>query len=318
MPRRSRGDLEGPHLHPLFRAEAPPFPPMSILIDKIRAAVEARAKQEKRRYYIGASSVGAECERQCLFNHVHASDDNHSADTLFRFEDGHRTEDLIAERIRLVDGVELFTHKPDGSQFGFSALNGHFRGHIDGVIKGHPELDEPAIWECKATSEKNFRAFKRLKEKRRHEDVLLKWNEVYYGQAMLYCHFFDLDYHYLSVATPGGRDLDDLITPANGAYATSLIDKAKSILENPELPPRISADPKFFKCAWCAHHRLCHRESGDSDPIQYVNQNCRTCKFAEPIMDGEDGGWRCATHNVELTEEGQSEGCELWVNAWLN
>ena len=148
--------------------------------------------------------------------------------------------------------------------------------------------------------------------------MLFAWDQVYYGQAMLYCHFFDVDYHYLTVATPGGRDFTGLWTPANSSYATSLIDKAKAILTNPELPLRVSQDPGFFQCTWCAHHKICHRQVGDSDPIQYVNQNCRTCKFAEPVMDGEDGGWRCATHNVELTLEGQAEGCELWVNAWLN
>lgn len=289
---------------------------MTVLLDMIRQAAEAKALEDKARGYIGASGVGAECEKQAMLTHRWASDDIHSAATLFRFEDGHKTEDIIAERIKRVPGVQLFTHKSNGDQYGFSDLGGHFRGHIDGVIKGHPDIDGPAIWECKAVNEKKFRAFGRLKDKRRHEDVLYAFDETYYGQAMLYCHKFDIEHHYLTVSTPGGRDIDDLITPANGAYATSLINKARAVLMSPELPPKINEDPKFFKCAWCNHNSICHRR-GDADPILGINKNCRTCKFSEPIIDGEDGGWRCTSHGVELTEQGQREGCEDWANAWL-
>ena len=290
---------------------------MTALIDMMRQAAEAEAKKEKPRGYIGASGVGAECDKKALFTHRWAATEEFSADTLWRFADGHLSEDVVAARIKAIPGVELFTHKANGEQFGFADLGGHLRGHIDGVIKGHPEIEGPAIWEHKAVNEKKFRAFGRLKEKRRHEDVLYAFDETYYGQAMLYCHKFDMDEHYLTVSTPGARQIDDVITPANPAYAVSLIDKARAVLTTRELPRRINDDPKFFKCSWCAFNSICHRQ-GEDDPILLVNQNCRTCKFAEPILDGEDGGWRCTAHGVELTEQGQREGCEDWANAWLS
>ena len=48
-------------------------------------------------------------------------------------------------------GFDLRTHRADGRQFGFSALDGRFRGHIDGCVVGGPApMAFPALWETKA------------------------------------------------------------------------------------------------------------------------------------------------------------------------
>ena len=43
----------------------------------------------------------------------------------------------MAERLRLVPGIDLETYDPvTGKQFGFVEIDGHFRGHADGLILG--------------------------------------------------------------------------------------------------------------------------------------------------------------------------------------
>ena len=88
------------------------------------------------RNYLGASSIGRECARELWYGYNGNTPNHFDAYSLMNFEDGHRTEDLTAERLRLVDGIELWTHDKNGKQFGFSDFDGQFRGHYDGIIKG--------------------------------------------------------------------------------------------------------------------------------------------------------------------------------------
>ena len=70
--------------------------------------------------------------------------------TLRIFEAGHRGEDIVADWLRFA-GFDLRTERADGRQFGFSALGGRFKGHIDGcLVAGPVPLAYPALWENKA------------------------------------------------------------------------------------------------------------------------------------------------------------------------
>ena len=58
-------------------------------------------------------------------------------------------------------GLIIRTEKKDGSQYGFSKLDGMFRGHIDGLIVGTKDdidvgFNTPAIWENKVLNHTSF------------------------------------------------------------------------------------------------------------------------------------------------------------------
>ena len=53
---------------------------------------------------------------------------------------------MAKAKLRLA-GFDVRTHNRKGEQFGFSAANGRFRGHIDGVIVAGPDIREHAISE---------------------------------------------------------------------------------------------------------------------------------------------------------------------------
>ncbi len=72
-------------------------------IQAMYQAIERNSDKSKRNY-LGASLIGNPCARQIWYQYNGYTQEPFSAETLMNFEDGHRTEDLTAERLRMVDG----------------------------------------------------------------------------------------------------------------------------------------------------------------------------------------------------------------------
>ena len=222
-------------------------------------AIEATQHNEKKRDYLGASLIGNECARQIWYTYNGYEQEPFEAKTLMNFADGHRTEDLTAERLRMVEGIELVTHKPDGNQLGFSALGGKFKGHYDGVITGILQAPKTKhIWEAKCSGDKKWKSFKSTKAKFGEKNTLKNWNENYYAQAQLYMHYEQIDRHYLTVAYAGGREYDSCRTEYNGAIAERYIHRAEKIINTNQPPPRIRDEKDFYICRWCNFKDICY------------------------------------------------------------
>lgn len=222
---------------------------------------EIEKKPRDIRNYLGASLIGNPCARQIYYEYNKFYKEPFDAKTLMNFEDGHRTEALTAERLRMVDGIELITGNNSGKQLGFSALEGKLRGHYDGIISGIYQAPKTKhIWECKASADKKFKEFKRIKEKVGEKETLKNWNENYYAQAQLYMHFEQLNRHYLTISYAGGRDYDSCRTEYDAATAIKYIDRAERIIHANTEPPRISEQRDFYICRWCGFRKLCHGE----------------------------------------------------------
>jgi hypothetical protein len=226
------------------------------------ADLVARSKRETRRTYLGMSSIGKPCERSLWYDYHQPSPTNFDALTLKRFEDGHRSEDLMAMRLQRTPGVQLWTVDPDtGKQFECIDFDGRFKGHLDGVIMGLIQApDVPHIWEGKCTNEKKFADLKKLKVTLGEKNALRAWDGVYYAQAQAYMGYFELNRHYLTVCTPGGRDWDACRTNFDEQEFIKIKDKAKRILESRTPLARISNDPSWWQCRFCDHNSKCHGE----------------------------------------------------------
>ena len=222
-------------------------------------AIEATQHDQKKRDYLGASLIGNPCARQIWYQYNGYDKEPFKAETLLNFEDGHRTEDLTAARLRMVEGVELHTHHPDGSQFGFVALDGKFKGHADGFIRGLKQAPKSwHIWECKASSQKKWNEFKSTKAKVGEKNTLKEWNENYYVQAQLYMHYSHIDRHYLTIAYAGGRMYDSCRTEYDSRVAGKYIERADKIINATNPPPRIRDEPDYYICRWCDFKEECH------------------------------------------------------------
>ena len=222
-------------------------------------AIEERQHKEKKRDYLGASLIGNDCARQIYYSYNGYEKEPFKAETLMNFEDGHRTEDLSADRLRMVEGVNLITHGKDGKQLGFSALGGKFKGHYDGIITGILQAPKAThIWEAKCSDQKKFNEFAKLRTTVDEKLILEKWNTNYYVQANLYMHYGQIDRHYLTVAYAGGRKYLSCRTNYNGSVAERYIDRAEKIINATQPPPKISDKADFWICRFCDFKRECH------------------------------------------------------------
>jgi len=220
-------------------------------IDRI---LEERTNNEAPRTYIGASSIG-DCARKIWYRYHKGMKETFDADTIRRFNDGHRTEDIMAAHLRMVPGIKLHTHDSDGRQFGFT--DGPFAGNYDGVIEGLIQAPTtPHLWECKAVNEESFNKFKKAVAED-EKGALAKWNRIYYAQAIVYMHKAELKRHYLTVCTPGMRNYASCRTEANPEMAEGLIAKAKRIATQTTPPERIGG-PDWYECKWCSFYGVCH------------------------------------------------------------
>lgn len=271
-------------------------------LDAMAQAME-RAQDTAARPYLGVSQIGHPCERHLYLSFHWAEERRISAPGLRAIEDGHRGEDLMAERLRLVPGVKLQTSDPaTGKQWAVEACGGHVRGHLDGIITGLLEAPKtPHVWEHKQVNEKKFADLKKCIAVHGEKRALAAWDPIYHGQALVYMRLRKLTRHFLTVGTPGGRDYVSARTEADSDAADQLLARAERIVRASEPPLRLSEDPAWFECKWCPYHAHCH---GTAAP----QVNCRTCAHSTPEPDGT---WSCRRHEAgDIPQDWQRKGCE--------
>jgi CRISPR/Cas system-associated exonuclease Cas4 (RecB family) len=277
-----------------------PMFPQDLTLKAMDRAVEERRNRELPRSYLGMSEIGTECERALWYSFRGIQGEPWKAETLYKFEDGHSVEDIMAERLRLIPGVELQTRDAaTGQQIGFIGCNGHFRGHIDGIIKGLVEAPKTFhIWEHKTTEE--VEKLEKIRAELGEKRALQKWNAKYYAQAVMYMHFAGLKRHFLTVSTPGGRRSISIRTEANEPLAKELCEKAKRVIFTDYPPTRMAKSAEAWPCRICRFREVCHQET----PAIVPRKSCRSCLHVTPL---EDGGWDCAKNSYDCEI---AKGCD--------
>jgi hypothetical protein len=229
--------------------EAPSRPPgIAVAVNAaIDAALSARDRAQSPRRYVSTSGLGRECLRQIQYDYLGVPKDEgreFEPKTLRIFEAGHRAEDIVAAWLRAA-GFDLRTQRADGRQFGFSALDGRFRGHIDGcLVSGPVTMALPALWENKAVGAVVW------KELVKRGVVLAR--PIYAAQIALYQAYLDLPNPTLFTAL--NRDTFELhceLVPFDAALAQRASDRAVEIVrasETEELLPRAAADRTSAIC----------------------------------------------------------------------
>ena len=269
-------------------------------LDALDTAME-QGQHRTSRGYLGASSLGADCARKLWYGFRWALTPRFAALTLRRFADGFHNEDIMAARLRAVPDVELHTVDPaTGEQFGFTDASGHVRGHIDGAIRGL--LQAPKTWHCwehKCVNDAKFRKLIKLVETHGEKAALELWDTIYYAQAQLYMHWTGMERHYLTVTTPGGREITSCRTEYRASVGNGLLARAADIVAAATPLPRLSEDPAWWQCKFCDFAAICHRP-------RVALAHCRTCLHATPVADG---AWHCAKHDTLLPDELQRRGC---------
>ena len=214
---------------------------------------------KEKRDYLGASLIGHACARYIYYDIHHYPKLSGQPEWIWAAEDGHRCEDVVANRLRLVKGLELWTHDNNGEQFRWKALGGRFSGGVDGVIRGLLQAPKtPHVWENKICNHKKFAEFQKAKFEYGEKNALEHWNQEYFAQAQINMHYMKLNRHYTTVSYAGARDIDSCRTEYNLEYAEQLVDKADRILQATTEPARVSDKPDFYICRWCPFAKVCH------------------------------------------------------------
>jgi hypothetical protein len=230
------------------------------LIESIYKNIEIDDAKQPHRGYIGASSIGDECELKLWMQYKKPElKKQKPATTIMAANDGHRSEDLVASLIRQSPyNIELTTHDSNGKQLGFSDLEGNYKGHWDGLILGIPQAPKTThVWEHKAKNQKYYDALTKLKEKVPEKSVLEEWDYNYYCQGVTYMHYSGTTRHYTTVALAGTRGLQSIRTNENPKLAIHLRDKAQRIINYISPPVGISTNPSFYKCKLCDFYNTC-------------------------------------------------------------
>jgi len=272
-------------------------------LDAVRDIVEAQAAAKNVRTYLGMSAIGQPCERWLWYSFRWVVREVFTTTELWRFEDGHRSEDVMAARLRLVPGVHLMTIDPrTGHQFEYVDLGGHFRGHSDGLVTGLLQAPKALhVWEAKCTDEATHRELVKLKTED-EKTALKKWDAVYYAQAIMYMAYAEAPRHYLTGSTCGARAWVGVRTDSDLHFANLLREKAERVITAKVPLTRISDKAELYLCKWCPAQWICH---GSAMPAV----NCRTCAHATPEMNTATGRWSCALRNKDLTPAEQRAGC---------
>jgi hypothetical protein len=271
--------------------------PTLLAIDQVLESTQ----EVRSRPYLGASAIGDPCDRKLWMNFRWVKRGFIEAAGLRRINDGHRGEQVVADLLRGVPGMDLSTEKEPGVQHSFEFLGGHFRGNCDGLLTGLLQDPETLyVWECKIINDAKFKKLQKLVEAN-PSTALRNWDYVYYAQAQIYMHFFNAKKHYLTAGSPGVRDLTSVITEYDQGEAEKFIERARRIIFSSRPALKISNDPAWHECKYCSFHSMCHE---DDMPR---HKSCRTCLHSSPLKTG---GWKCELHNKDLDMEAQAKGCE--------
>jgi len=268
------------------------------VLAKMNRELELRHRDEQRGY-LGASGIGAECERR-IWNSFHwVTKEKMQARSIKAIADGYHSEGVMSERLKMVGDIKLFTHNGDGNQFGFE--DGHLRGHLDGLIEGvGQEPHKTHVWEHKCVNVDKFNKMMKAKIEHTEGGALEHWDLQYYAQAQVYMHYFKLEWHYMTICTPGSRDETSCLTGYNKDAADYYCKERPQRIINADRPPaRISSNPAWFQCKMCSHGGNCHDE-------KLPQINCRTCLHSTPLPDGE---WMCGLQNKTITVDEQRAAC---------
>lgn len=250
--------------------------------------------EERIRGHLGASLIGRECERELWNRFRWAKAEAFNGRMLRLFETGHLEEPRLVANLKDI-GIQVHETDPEGGQWSVKAIGDHFGGSMDAALLGVPEA--PKTWHVGEFKTASQTAFNDMVK-----NGVKKSKPEHFAQMQTYMGLTGMDRALYAMKNKNTDALHIERIEFNEDEFTRIMDKAARIINAGEPPPRISADPSYFKCKSCLFYDQCH---GDEVPTP----NCRTCAHSTPEMGGK-ARWSCAQHKCDIPLEHQGAGCE--------
>jgi len=270
-------------------------PQLAYLIDTTFAR-QTMEKEDGHRRHLGASVIGRECERQIYFGFRWADCEKFLGQMYRLFERGQLEEVRFVDLLKRI-GATVWTHDDKGEQFRIFAFGGHFAGSCDGVAR-LPDEPEPVLLEMKTHGDNSFAKLKSA--------GMPAAKPEHYSQMVVYMHHLKLKRGLYMAINKNTDELYLEFVDYDYSVAITMEMRAERIIfglgDDPHLPERISENPDYFACRFCAFKGVCH---GTKMP----RVNCRTCVHASPKPEG---GWACARGRVEIELQPKA-GCDRHI-----
>lgn len=290
------------------------------LLNLVDLACERERDKESPRNYLGMSQIGKE-PRTLWLEFRWSLPEEVSPRTCRIFELGHVIEDVLIDLLRRISKADLakllgevppqgadahrpalqvHTRGPDGKQFRFTDLGGHFSGGMDGAIQGLPESKKWHVLECKSANKDQFAKIQKTGIKTAKPE--------YYDQVQAYMEKAGLDRALVLVYCKDNSELYAERIKREPFYFAGLREKARQIIEAEE--PPASAYPN------AQHYEVKNFRSEQWQRVYWGKElpavvHCRNCRHAWPDTEAQGAVWRCNRHGVSLSERDQHRGCRF-------
>lgn len=254
-----------------------------------------RQYDEGPRSHLGASIIGHECERFIWFGFHWMYREIHSGRMQRLFQRGHLEEQRIIAWLNGI-GFVIKSVNIDGKQFRIAFADNHGGGSSDAIGNLPTRYGQfpPILLEFKTQKDKRFSLLRGSGVK--------KEKPMHYIQASIYGRRLGLQYCLYIAVNKENDDLDVELIELDWSLADAEVNKAEKIINSVFPPPRLNENPSFWRCKYCPACAICHLGAE-------VLKNCRSCRFAEPMPEGQ---WRCNQWNAMIPEAEIPKGCESW------
>lgn len=224
---------------------------------RIDNAIMAIADKKEKRSYLGASSLGKECDRELWYSfHINKGIDNPRVHRVMDY--GHFSESYIVAMLRAA-GYVVYDVDDDGKQYGFK--DGIVAGNSDGVIMLN---NEPYLFEAKSANDKRFKEMERL--------GVEKSNYVYYVQMQIYMKYLELENALYFAINKNDGSIYMEIVKYSPMIANHAVLRGKEVISKEENEVERKYKSKaFFKCKYCSYQGECWNGESSNTPEEVLS-----------------------------------------------
>lgn len=214
-------------------------------IDNLAVAIKGHDEEHEVRSYLGMSQIGSPCDRYLYMYRHKMFKQILTAQQRRIFARGDMEEQRVYDDLLKIPGIELRNLQTEMTDFG-----GEYRGHCDGSVLGLPTCRKTEhVLEIKTMNAKSYTDWRKRGMK--------KSKPGYWAQGHTYMGQLGLSRIIWIVTNKDNEDRH---------YERAHFDKdtyefyqarAKRIIEATEIPDRITQNPSYFECKWCAARHEC-------------------------------------------------------------
>lgn len=193
------------------------------------------------------------------------------------------------------DGIKFPQYRVSGSM-------GHFGGSLDGIAQLPERYRIPGYVLCEFKTNGTGAGFNKLED-----SGMPIAKPLHYAQTSTYGS--DPKYQFTHVLYLNINKNDDTlhveIVKLDWNLGNQMREKADQIIRSQEPPPRLSDNPTYKTCAYCAAKDICHKKA-------IPEKNCRSCRYASPVEGGE---WFCSfpQNNGVIPKNFIPQGCNHYI-----